>query len=333
MATLSLLLLSIITHLICLILDDTDHEKTGRTIEKIGRIHSHLAHKAVLGFKCLCMTVTDGVSQMLLDFSIVGEKGKKGTYGMSAKELDRPHTTKHNSKVFEVREKEYDMSKVELSKEMIKRAISHGIKFSYVLADSWFTNKEIVRFIHRRRFKCHWLGMIKVGENGKTKYQTKHGQLTTPALVKLGKKLKLQKYSRKLKCNYMMFDATFGEVPVRIFLVRRTQHGKWNGLLTTDTDLEFIKAWEIYSRRWSLEVVFKDCKTNLGFGNCQSTSNSRCKLHPRLCAASSTIFFQLQNVSATTKQSEYSFVMFPKKPYNSPSPSRYGVSFRIWSQQ
>lgn len=257
---------------VCLILDDTDHEKTGRTIEKIGRVHSHLAHKAVLGFKCLCMAVTDGVSQMLLDFAIVGEKGKKGNYGMSAKELNRRHTTKHNSKVFEVREKEYDMSKVELAKEMIKRAISHGIKFSYVLADSWFTNKEIVRFIHRRRFKCHWLGMIKVGENGKTKYQTKHGHLTAPALVKLGKKLKLQKYSRKLKCNYMMFDATFGEVPVRIFLVRRTQHGKWNGLLTTDTDLEFIKAWEIYSRRWSLEVVFKDCKTNLGFGKCQSTS-------------------------------------------------------------
>ncbi len=37
---------------VCLILDDTDHEKTGRTIEKIGRVHSHLAHKAVLGFKC-----------------------------------------------------------------------------------------------------------------------------------------------------------------------------------------------------------------------------------------------------------------------------------------
>lgn len=74
---------------ICLILDDTDHEKTDRTIHektdrtiaRIGRIHSHLAHKAVLGFKCLCMAVTDGVSQILLDFDIIGEKGKKGNYG------------------------------------------------------------------------------------------------------------------------------------------------------------------------------------------------------------------------------------------------------------
>ena len=257
---------------VCLILDDTDHEKTGRTIEKIGRVHSHLAHKAVLGFKCLCMAVTDGVSQILLDFDIIGEKGKKGNYGMSAKELRSRHQTEHNSEVLRQRENAYDMSKLELAKEMIRRAIRKGIKFSYVLADSWFTNKDIIRFIHSRHVKCHWLGMIKVGENGKTKYQTKYGELYAPALVKLGKKLKLQKYSRKLKCNYIIYDAVFGGIPVRIFLVRRTQHGKWNGLLTTDRELDFSKAWQIYSRRWALEVVFKDCKTNLGFGKCQSTS-------------------------------------------------------------
>lgn len=89
---------------VCLILDDTDHEKTGRTIEKIGRVHSHLAHKAVLGFKCLCMAVTDGVSQILLDFAIVGEKGKKGNYGMSAIELKRRRTTEHDSETLRQRE-------------------------------------------------------------------------------------------------------------------------------------------------------------------------------------------------------------------------------------
>ena len=225
---------------VCLILDDTAHEKIGRTIEKTGRVHSHLAHKAILGFKCLCMAPTDGISQILLDLAIVGEK-------------------------------EYDRSKIELAKDIIKWAIRRGIRFSYVLADNWFTNKEIVQFINSRHIKCHWLGMIKVGEKGKTKYHTEHGDLTTPALVKLGKKLKVQKYSRKLKCNYTMFDATFGGIPVRIFLVRRTQHGKWNGLLTTDTRMDFFKAWRISSRRWALEVVFKDCKTNLGFGKCQCT--------------------------------------------------------------
>ena len=256
----------------CLIIDDTDHEKTGRTIEKIGRVHSHLRHKAVLGFKCLCLAVTDGVSQMLLDFAILGEKGKAGNYGMSTKEIKRRHISKETSETLKTREEEYDKSKVELLKEMVKRAIKYKVRFKYVLADSWFTNKEIVQFIHRLHTKCHWLGMIKVGENGKTKYHTEYGDLSAPALVKKGKKLGRQKYSRRLKCNYIMYDAVFGGIKVRIFLVRRTSHGKWNGLLTTDTDMEFLKAWEIYSRRWSLEVVFKDCKANLGFGKCQSTS-------------------------------------------------------------
>ena len=256
---------------VCLILDDTDHEKTGLTIEKVGRIYSHLAHKSVLGFKCLCMAVTDGVSQLLLDFDIIGEQGKKGNYGMNAKELSRRRKTEHDSKVLCEREQAYDMSKIDLAKEMIKRAIRKGIKFRYVLADSWFTNKEFIRFIHSRHIKCHWMGMIKVGENGKTKYQTEYGEMTAPALVRLGKRLKLQKYSRKLKCYYIMYDAVFGGVKARIFLVRRSKHGKWNGLLTTDTGIDFFKAWQIYSRRWAIEVVFKDSKTNLGFGKCQST--------------------------------------------------------------
>lgn len=255
---------------VCLILDDTDHEKTGRTIEKIGRVHSHLRHKAVLGFKCLCLAVTDGVSQLMLDFALLGEKGKKGNYGMSAKEIAKRHSTKHDSDVLRLREEEYGTSKIELAKEMIKRAIRKRIRFSYVLADSWFTCKDIVRFIHQRHVKCHWLGMIKVGENSKTTYKTRYGTLTAPALVRTGKKLKLAKYSRKLKCNYMVFDAEFGDVAVRIFLIRRTKRGSWNGLLTTDTALDFFKAWKTYSRRWTIEVVFKDCKTYLGFGKCQS---------------------------------------------------------------
>ncbi|WP_285827968.1 transposase [Bacteroides acidifaciens] len=135
---------------VCLILDDTDHEKTGRTIEKTGRVHSHLAHKAVLGFKCLCMAVTDGVSQILLDFAIVGEKGKKGNYGMSDKELKRRHTTKHISEVLRQREKEYDMSKIELAKDMIKRAVKRGIRFSYVLADSWDSASARAPALHLR---------------------------------------------------------------------------------------------------------------------------------------------------------------------------------------
>ena len=94
--------------------------------------------------------------------------------------------------------------------------------------------------------------------------------LPPPLVVKQGKKR--MKYSRRHRCHYMVYDAEFGGVPVRIFLVRRTRHGQWNGLITTNTRLEFLDAWRIYSKRWTIEVVFKDCKQHLMLGKCQSTN-------------------------------------------------------------
>lgn len=84
--------------------------------------------------------------------------------------------------------------------------------------------------------------MIKVGKNGKVKYHTRYGKITVPALVKLNKRLKLLKYCRKFKYNNIICNAVSGDIKIKIFLVRQTQHNKWNGLLTTDTDIDFFKA-------------------------------------------------------------------------------------------
>ena len=50
-------------------------------------------------------------------------------------------------------------------------------------------------------------------------------------LVRLCKKLKLQKYNCKFKFNCTMYDAIFCGVRVMLFLVRRTWHEKWNVLM------------------------------------------------------------------------------------------------------
>ena len=63
---------------------------------------------------------------------------------------------------------------------------------------------------------------------------------------------------------------TFADTKVRLFFVRRSKRGAWNGLMTTDVQLEFLEAYRIYSQRWSLEVVFKEAKGLLGLGKCQA---------------------------------------------------------------
>ena len=40
--------------------------------------------------------ITDDISQMLLDFAIVGEEGKKGNYGMKQKQLDARFSKEHD---------------------------------------------------------------------------------------------------------------------------------------------------------------------------------------------------------------------------------------------
>jgi hypothetical protein len=257
----------------CLMIDDTDFPKTGKHIEKIGRVHSHLEHKSILGFKALFLGITDGVSQMLLDFAILGEKGKNGNYGMSAKELSGRHSVVRDADTpLETRINEYSMSKIDLTIEMIRRAISHKVRFRYVLADSWFTCSKIIKFIRGRHIKCDYIGMIKIGENGKTKYCFEGKDMNAPAIIKALDKRGEKKYSRKLKCWYMSADVLFADTKVRLFFVRRSKHGSWSGMLCTDLKLGFFEAYKIYSRRWSLEVIFKEGKGLLGLGKCQSNN-------------------------------------------------------------
>ncbi|HAT61342.1 MAG TPA: hypothetical protein DCS83_02170 [Prevotella sp.] len=63
-----------------LIIDDTDVPKTGKKSELIGRIFSHVAHKSILGYKCLTLLFSGGRSQLILDFSLRGGEGRKGQW-------------------------------------------------------------------------------------------------------------------------------------------------------------------------------------------------------------------------------------------------------------
>ena len=68
-----------------------------------------------------------------------------------------------------------------------------------------------------------------------------------------------------------MLKVSYKGIPMNLFFVRMTKRSKWKLFLTTDMSLSFIKAFEIYKIRWSIEVFFKDCKQYLDLGKNQST--------------------------------------------------------------
>lgn len=253
---------------VCLMVDDTDFPKRGMQAELLGMVHSHIKHAMQLGFKSLFLGITDGKSQMLLDFCLVGEKGKNGNYCLKKKELDARFTKEHTEgSPVKQRIEEYDKSKITLMIEMIRRAIHRNIHFDYVLADSWFCCAEIIRFITSRHVKCHYLGMLKMG---KTKYEYNGQRYTAKELVrKFNRPKHGRKWSRQLRCYYITVDVKFAGRNVRLFFTRRTSKSDWSGLITTNRSLSFKEAYRTYSMRWSLEVVFKEGKQNLGLGKYQ----------------------------------------------------------------
>jgi len=46
---------------------------------------------------------------------------------------------------------------------------------------------------------------------------------------------------------------------------QRSKHENWVVFLTTDLKLSAEKILEIYSKRWAIEVYFKEVKQNFGF--------------------------------------------------------------------
>ena len=254
----------------CLIIDDTDLPKTGMKIELIGRVFSHVIQKSRLAFKGLFIGYHDGTSFFALDFSLHGEKGKnkKKPFGLTIKQMKGRFCKKRdkNSASY-TRKQEYFQSKIDKMMEMIKLAIKNGLRFDYVLVDSWFTCFELVKLIKTRRIGCHLIGMAKMGT---TNYLFNNKNINAKQIIELQRRAKKVKRSRAIKCQYSEVMVDFKGIDVKLFFSKTSRNGKWHLILTTDLTLNFEKAYKIYSTRWSVEVFFKESKQYLGLGKSQS---------------------------------------------------------------
>ena len=97
------------------------------------------------------MMLSDGVSQQFLDFSLHGEEGKNKTQrqGLTAKQQKARLSKDHTGQVVSERIGEYWMKKTDRAVEMVRYAIKVGIRFDYLLVDSWFTNTQLVNLMHK----------------------------------------------------------------------------------------------------------------------------------------------------------------------------------------
>jgi hypothetical protein len=255
----------------CLIIDDTFLAKTGKMIEFIGKVFDHVTKKSLLGFKMLTLGYWDGMSMNPIDFSLHREFGKnpKKPYGMKKKDLSKQYSKKRTKKDNSYqRVKELDVKKTSNAISMIKRALKHGIKANYVLMDSWFVSEEMIVEIRKIKQGCmHLLGMCKMD---KRKYEYNYKKLTAKELLRKYKDCKQNKRCRQLRSRYIRLVVDYKGIPMVLFFSKYRNQKDWNLLVTTNLELTYIKAIEIYQIRWSIEVFFKEGKQYLQLGKTQS---------------------------------------------------------------
>ena len=252
----------------CLIIDDTDLPKRGMKAEGLGKVFSHTVMKSILGFKAMFLCYTDGKTQFMLDSTIQAETGKNEDrpQGLSKKQKAAQYTKDRaeDEKVM-TRKAEMTESKIKNAIKMVRRAIMEGIRFDYLLVDSWFPCAELLQFIHSRHFKCHLIGMIKMG---KTKYGTAIGNLSAPDIIAKLVKSKSVKYARPIGYHYASIKACYAGMDVMLFFYRKGK-GSWNAIISTDTGIDAKEAFRLYSRRWDIEVAHKEMKGLLNLGKSQ----------------------------------------------------------------
>ena len=252
----------------CLIFDDTEIAKTGKTIEGVSKIHSHVTQRFIFGYKLLVAGYWNGSVFIPVDFSFHRENKKNKTkkYGLSKKESRNQKKTKRDRKLpVHKRFKELNSKKNDVIIQMFKRINQRKIDVDYILIDSWFTTMSLIYKLLKVNKKTNIIGMYKYN----SKVVIKNKTLTIKQLRKQKKQLKR---SRSKRLYHMSYIGEIDGITVKIFLTRKGVNGAWHTIISTNTSLTFNRMIEIYNIRWTIEVFFKEAKQLLGLGKSQSTN-------------------------------------------------------------
>jgi hypothetical protein len=151
------------------------------------------------------------------------------------------------------RKRKSEVSKNELLRGMLKRCQQNQVKWRYLLADSWFSSSENMKFVHEKLNKYFLLALKNnrlIALSGQDK---KDGCYTRIDELDWSDEKPLKGWIKGL------------ETPVLIHRQVFTNKDGSTGflyLITNDLDLTATKMETIYQKRWKVEVFHKNIKSN-----------------------------------------------------------------------
>lgn len=237
-----------------LIADDTIAPKSGKQMELVSYHFDHKAGRSVLGNQCLQLGYHNGINFFPIDVAFNTSSRRPNN---NCRDIDKRTNGWR-------RRKEALNKKTDSLVQMIGRAWKSGINASFVLFDSWFAHDDVVSRILNIGY-----GVICRLKKGRVKYTYQGKQY---ALKHLWQQVarKQARYIGKYQVKGTCLNVTLPKSgDIRLLFVSDGKK-QWHAFLCTDLELESIEILDYYTKRWAIEVFFKDAKQMLYLGKEQS---------------------------------------------------------------
>lgn len=171
-------------------------------------------------------------------------------------------------------QKKSAVSKNEQVRTMLKACVGNAMKFSYVLADTWYAAAETMKLIHEE-LKKHFVMPVKSNRKVALCAEDKEqGNFQAVSSLALEENTTLTVYVEQLDFPVLLAKQVF-----------TNEEGKEGVLylLTDDPALDYAALTTLYQRRWSVETFHKSLKSNAALAK-SPTKTVRTQKNHLFCA-------------------------------------------------
>ncbi len=230
-----------------LIFDDSTYDRSrSKAVELLAWIRDHNSGTSLKGFKLLTLGWSDGASFLPLDFVLCSSANAQKRVQDIKKVLDK-RTCGYRRRL------EATTKSTDHLEDMVKRALTFGIKADYILMDSWFCWPKILAQLGK-----HLPVICMAKDMPKVLYQYEGQKLRLSALYK-----RIRKRRGKARILASVIVETGEKQKVKIVFVRHHHKRDWLAIISTKIDLSAEEIVRIYGKRWDIEVFFKMMKHHL----------------------------------------------------------------------
>lgn len=247
-----------------LVIDDTLSEKSGKHIEGVGWFRDLSKNKDILAHNIISTHYFAGTFHVPLDFEIYVKK-----------EDCRPDKAKFRTKI-------------EMAKELMKKAASYNLPISVVIFDSWYADEGLISLVKSLGIEAYVTeeksDRLILSDDSKTKMNLKEFEKTIQRekfrAVEIYTSLLGEKRTYYAFCTTVRMNHLDG-VKVRLVISYKDKDlgGEPSFYIANITVWESKKILQTYAFRWSIEGFHRDAKQSLGLEDYQMRKISGVKRH------------------------------------------------------